>query len=185
MTSLHGAVWGLGSPLYICVLSVTQRSQSINKHGKKLFCNSRCFFQWTITPIRNGQSPITLSSNSANPILILIMLWCDQAKWVGTHKHWFLDSQKAKGSNFFVSYCFYNPSTVCIFGTNWPLSIGFVAKGSFENDVTINQKNENWIWSTSSRHRQKAWFTILQGIIFTCSIFFRLLQLYLKSVNCI
>ena len=37
--------------------------------------------------------------------------------------------------NFFVSYCFYNPLNACIFGTNRPITVGSVIKGSFANDV--------------------------------------------------
>ena len=45
-------------------------------------------------------------------------------------------------NNFLVSYCFWNLSTACIFGTNWPISIGSIVKGCFANDA-YNQ-SEKW-----------------------------------------
>ena len=53
-----------------------------------------------------------------------------------------LRSSQTKADNFFVSCCFCNPSTACIFGTNWPISVGSVVKDSFANDV-YNQ-SEKW-----------------------------------------
>ena len=63
--------------------------------------------------------------------------------------------QPNKADNFFVSYCFCNPSTACSFGTIQPISMGSVVQGSFANSV--NQKNENWIWSTSDLFCLIAW----------------------------
>ena len=40
-----------------------------------------------------------------------------------------------KANNFFVSYCFCNPSTACIVGTNQPIPIKSVVNSSFANDV--------------------------------------------------
>ena len=40
-----------------------------------------------------------------------------------------------RGDKFFVSCCFCTPSTACIFGTNWPISVGSVVKVSFASDV--------------------------------------------------
>ena len=42
----------------------------------------------------------------------------------------------------FVSYCFWHPSTDHIFGTNWPISMGFSAKCSSKNGA--NSLLENW-----------------------------------------
>ena len=59
--------------------------------------------------------------------------------------------QPNKVDNLFVSYCFYNPSTARIFRTKWPISMGSVTKGiALQTMYTINQRNENWIWPTSS-----------------------------------
>ena len=41
--------------------------------------------------------------------------------------------QPNKTDNIFASYCFCNTSNALIFGTNWPISMGPVVKGTFAN----------------------------------------------------
>ena len=63
-------------------------------------------------------------------------MWCDKAEWVGTRKNWFWDRAKIKQIFFwFVWFCFCNPSSVRIFETNWPISMGSLVQDNFANDV--------------------------------------------------
>ena len=51
-----------------------------------------------------------------------------------------------KADDFFVTYCFCNPLTDLIFGTNCPNSMGSVAKVALQMTNTINQKNQKLDW---------------------------------------
>ena len=83
-------------------------------------------------------------------------LWCDQAKSVRTWKYWFWNRAKQSRKCSLVAYCFWHPFTDHIFGTNSPISMGFSAKCSGQNDAyNLNRKQEtefdrlqtDFVWS--------------------------------------
>ena len=48
----------------------------------------------------------------------------------------------------FVSYCLFTLSTVCIFGTNCPISVGFSPNSSLNNTLIENAKKRKSYFST-------------------------------------
>ena len=71
----------------------------------------------------------------------------------------------------FASYCLFNPSTVCIFGTNCSISVGFSPNWSLNDTPVENAKNQKSYFSTSD-----SFCLIASHIIFFLSII-QLLQI--------
>ena len=57
----------------------------------------------------------------------------------------FLKYSQTKLIVSFVSYCLFNPSTVCMFGTNCPISVGFSQNYSLNNTLIENVKKKKKI----------------------------------------
>ena len=70
-----------------------------------------------------------------------VLLLCDvikQNKLELHGKHWLKDRTKIKQLIYLVPFVFCNPSTACIFGTNWLMSMVSVVDGSQQNSYSIS-----------------------------------------------
>ena len=86
-------------------------------------------------------------------------MWCDQAKSGGSWKYWFSDTPVEPNKAENVSYSYFgHPSTVHIFGTNWPISMFFLQNVAVKVVHTFSWKYENCIWLTSD------WFWLMQRL---------------------
>ena len=70
------------------------------------------------------------------------VMWSSKMGW--NSQILFLRYSQTKPMVSFVSYCLFNPSTVCIFGTNCPISVGFQPNESLNNTLIENgEKTQN------------------------------------------
>ena len=70
---------------------------------------------------------------------------------------------KNKADGFFVSYCFCNPSTTCICGINWSISIRSVVKISFTNVVHLHVLSLRPQYRPTPRVRCAARYSLLRA----------------------